>query len=68
MTTEVYVLFKMEMLMPYLVPMVVSVHATEEAAEAKRKELEELNDNPLESDSYGPLSGCYYEVREYEVQ
>jgi hypothetical protein len=65
---DVHVILKFEMVMPYLVSSIVSIHKDLESAKKKAEELEAINEDKLEEDDYGPLRGSYYEVRSYELQ
>jgi hypothetical protein len=67
-TTKVYGLFVEEVLMPYIAERLIDVYAREEDAMVEAHRLNKENINPMEEDSYGPLSGCKYFVATLEVK
>lgn len=65
---KVYGLFQKEVFMPFVHEALIDVYGDKTAAEAACAALNASNNNPMEEDSYGPLSGSRYFVATLEVK
>ena len=68
MKNKVYALLKRTVTGFDVMTYVVSIHSNKLSVEKKAEELENLNPDKIQSDSYGPVCGTWYEIEEYELQ